>query len=102
MDACLKADIPLLGICLGAQMIAFHLGASVGPIAGQPHEFGYYPVYPEPSAEDFMPAGWGSPKLISTCLEFPRARNDSLTARSSPTKPFAGATKFMVSSFTPR
>lgn len=55
IQACLKAGTPLLGICQGAQMIAFHLGAPAGPIPGEPHEFGYYPVYPEPGAADFLP-----------------------------------------------
>jgi GMP synthase (glutamine-hydrolysing) len=55
IDACLKADVPMLGICQGAQQIAFHLGAPVGPAEGEPHEFGYYEVVPEPGAADFMP-----------------------------------------------
>jgi len=55
IEACLKADVPMLGICQGAQQIAFHLGASVGPVAGDLNEFGYYEVRPEPGAEDFLP-----------------------------------------------
>lgn len=27
IDACIKADIPMLGLCQGAQQIALHLGA---------------------------------------------------------------------------
>jgi GMP synthase (glutamine-hydrolysing) len=56
IEACLKAGVPMLGICQGAQQIAFHLGAPVGPVAGEPAKFGYYEVRPEPGAEDFMPA----------------------------------------------
>lgn len=56
IDACLKADVPMLGICQGAQQIAFHLGAAVGPSSGEPTEFGYYEVRPEKGAEEFMPA----------------------------------------------
>jgi GMP synthase (glutamine-hydrolysing) len=54
IDACLKADVPMLGICQGAQQIAFHLGAPVGPAEGEPHEFGYYEVLPEEGADGFM------------------------------------------------
>lgn len=55
IEACLKADVPLLGICQGAQQIAYHLGAKVGPGPGTPHEFGYYTVYPDDTAADFLP-----------------------------------------------
>ncbi|MBS3648325.1 glutamine amidotransferase [Pseudaminobacter sp. 19-2017] len=54
IEACLKADVPLLGICQGAQQIAYHLGAKVGPGPGTPHEFGYYTIYPDERATDFL------------------------------------------------
>ena len=37
---------PLLGVCLGAQLLARSLGASVAPHAEGLYEFGYYPVTP--------------------------------------------------------
>lgn len=51
---CLKADVPMLGICQGAQQIACHLGADAGPINGEPYEFGYYRVDPVDGGEDFL------------------------------------------------
>ena len=54
IDACMKKGLPTLGICQGAQQIAFHLGAKVGPVAGDTHEFGYYRVAPTAEAGDFM------------------------------------------------
>jgi GMP synthase (glutamine-hydrolysing) len=40
----LKEIKPLLGICLGAQMLANHLGAKVGFHAEEVAEIGYYPI----------------------------------------------------------
>lgn len=53
---CLDAGIPLLGICQGAQMIAWHLGAHVGPPKSNVHEFGYYELTPTGEAGDFLPS----------------------------------------------
>jgi GMP synthase (glutamine-hydrolysing) len=40
----LKEKKPLLGICLGAQMLTVHLGAKVGFHAEEMVEIGYYPL----------------------------------------------------------
>ncbi|HMO29234.1 glutamine amidotransferase [Enterovirga sp.] len=42
----LKERKPYLGLCLGAQMLARHLGARVYPHAGGRAEIGYYPLIP--------------------------------------------------------
>ena len=55
---CIERDLPLLGICQGAQSIAYVLGAEVGPPASGLHEFGYYAIEPTAAgiAEGFLPA----------------------------------------------
>lgn len=55
IDRCMQAGIPLVGICLGAQMIAWRLGAEVGPPPGGEHEFGYYEISPTDAGRDVFP-----------------------------------------------
>jgi len=42
----LREDKPFLGICLGAQMLALHLGGEVGSHPQGRVEMGYYPITP--------------------------------------------------------
>ena len=42
----LTRDLPVLGFCLGAQLMAHHLGAAVGPHPEGIHEYGYYRILP--------------------------------------------------------
>ena len=51
----LKAAKPFLGVCLGAQMLARHLGHRVGPHPDGRVEVGYYPVWPTASGRQTWP-----------------------------------------------
>ncbi len=53
--ACIEAGVPLLGFCLGGQIIAHRLGAAVGPLPDEVHEFGYYEITPTEAGRDFLP-----------------------------------------------
>ena len=46
MPGVMALDIPLLGVCLGSQILARSLGARVQPHGEGLYEFGYYPVTP--------------------------------------------------------
>ncbi|MCP4494919.1 MAG: hypothetical protein GY820_47610 [Gammaproteobacteria bacterium] len=48
---------PLLGICLGGQMIARALGASVERHPEEQEEIGFRPLYPAPGKHDFVAPG---------------------------------------------
>jgi GMP synthase (glutamine-hydrolysing) len=47
----LREDKPFLGLCLGAQFLARHLGARVWPHPDGRAEIGYYPLVPTPAGE---------------------------------------------------
>ena len=55
----LAENKPFLGICLGAQMLARHLGACVAPHPDGMAEVGYYPVRPTPIGRAVVPV-WPS------------------------------------------
>lgn len=54
IGACLDADVPMLGICQGAQQIAYHLGAWAGAPEDECFEFGYYRIDPAPNETEFL------------------------------------------------
>ena len=55
IDAAMRAKVPLLGLCQGAQMIAHHMGAFAGAPAHGFHEFGYYEVTPTETGRAWLP-----------------------------------------------
>ena len=55
IEDCMKHDVPVLGICQGGQQIAHVLGADGGPLPGEFHEFGYYPIYATPQGRSYIP-----------------------------------------------
>jgi GMP synthase (glutamine-hydrolysing) len=56
LESAIEADFPMLGICLGAQLIAHCLGAEVSAHHQGQCEFGYYRIDPTEQAGDWLPA----------------------------------------------
>jgi len=54
INKCIANDIPLLGLCLGGQLIAHALGATIRPHDAGIHEFGYYPISPTADSNNFL------------------------------------------------
>ena len=50
----LRENAPFLGICLGAQMLAAHLGQPIVPHPEGRVEIGYYPIHPTAAATDLF------------------------------------------------
>lgn len=57
IEHCMAKNIPVLGLCLGAQTIAHVLGAHVGPPEVERHEFGYYPLRVTETGKAYIPDG---------------------------------------------
>ena len=103
----LAEEKPLLGLCLGAQMLARTLGARVFGYDDKRSEIGYYPIEPTSAGERLCPASfprtvyqWHGLPTVSIC---PTGPNSSpLAERISPTRPIAMAGTRSVCSSTPR
>jgi len=55
IETCLRADTKILGICLGAQLLAHTLGARVGAREDNRCEFGYYEINPTEAGKGWIP-----------------------------------------------
>jgi GMP synthase (glutamine-hydrolysing) len=55
IESFLRLDRPLLGICLGSQLLAATLGAEVGEHPDGAAEIGYYPVRPTSAGAALLP-----------------------------------------------
>lgn len=57
VEGCLKAEVPILGICQGAQTMAHVIGATCGPLEPEVYEWGYYEITPTDAGRGMIPAG---------------------------------------------
>jgi GMP synthase (glutamine-hydrolysing) len=92
IGAPLKENKPFLGICLGAQLLARHLGHPVGEHPEGRVEVGYYPIHPTEAGQNPSPAASiNGTARASTCPAapccWPRATISRRRRSASATKP---------------
>ncbi|MEM9159543.1 MAG: glutamine amidotransferase [Verrucomicrobiota bacterium] len=81
IESCIAQEIPLLGICQGAQSIARVLGAYAGPPDEKRCEFGYYEITATEAGKAYFPDTLTVPE--SHYHEFHLPKGADLLARSA-------------------
>jgi GMP synthase (glutamine-hydrolysing) len=71
IQACMDKEVPVLGICQGAQQIAQMLGAEIGPVPEGIREFGYYLIKPTAEGKDFLTTAHYMPQAHSYTFDIP-------------------------------
>jgi GMP synthase (glutamine-hydrolysing) len=100
----LGEDKPLLGVCLGAQMLARHLGAPVFTYPDKRSEIGYYRVTPTPDANRLCAAPFPRHVYHWHCDGFELPRGARLLAASDgefPNQAFAFGSRAVALQFHP-
>ncbi|MBT6546218.1 MAG: glutamine amidotransferase [Rhodobacteraceae bacterium] len=54
ISECLEQGVPTLGICMGSQQLAYHLGAKIRIMDDNTCEFGYYEIFPTENGQEFL------------------------------------------------
>jgi len=101
VSACIEQDIPLLGVCLGGQIIAHALGAHVGPPEEFYHEFGYYEVAPTEAGRDFLPEPLTVTQAHFHAFDIPSGAERLATSAAFPNQAFRYGTTTYALQFHP-
>ena len=73
IEQCLGKDIPALGLCLGAQLLAHVLGAPVAPHDDGAQEFGLYEIKATDADSQFVPENFFAVQFHSRGFQIPAA-----------------------------
>lgn len=81
LGALVRAGVPVLGICLGAQLIASALGARVGPHPEGLREIGYHPIDPTERGRGLLEDGFHAYQWHREGFELPEGAELLATGR---------------------
>ena len=101
IEQCLGQDIPVLGLCLGAQLIAHVLGARVAPHDEGAQEFGFYEIFPASGTAPFVPHGFRAAQYHSRCFEIPAGATALGSGKIFPNQAFRYGDKVIGTQFHP-
>jgi GMP synthase (glutamine-hydrolysing) len=96
IESALKADKPILGVCLGSQLLAAALGAQVR--RGEQREIGWYPVRLNDDAKDDrlmrgLPAEFAAPHWHSDVFDLPTNAIALASSDKTPVQAYRYGTK---------
>lgn len=96
IESALKADKPILGVCLGSQLLAAALGAEVR--RGQEREIGWYPVRMQEGAKDDrlmrgLPAEFVAAHWHSDVFDLPQGAVALASSEKTPVQAYRFGTK---------
>ena len=100
IEQCLNQDIPTLGLCLGAQLLAHVLGAPVVPHEDGAQEFGLYPIEAIDPEQKFVPDNFLRCNSTAGASRFQQGLMHLQWERLFQTRPFAMGPMYWVPSFT--
>jgi len=89
IEQCLAQDVPFFGICLGAQMLARVLGATVRPHGSACREVGFHEVLPTEEGQDFLKKPLTVMQWHSEGFDLPSGSRRIATGNDFPNQGFA-------------
>ena len=101
IEACLKRDIPTLGLCLGGQLMAHALGARVSPREPRECEFGCYPLTAIGPGEGWIPPGFHATEAHYEEFEIPAGAERLAASERFPNQAFRYGGRFYGLQFHP-
>jgi len=101
VEQCLADDVPFFGICLGAQMLARVLGATVRPHENEFKEVGFHRVLPTDEGHDFLKSPLTVMQWHSEGFDLPSGSRRIATGDDFPNQGFALGEKTLGVQFHP-